>query len=108
MKDPVILDQKPDAKVYEHGLKPCEDTPQEYHLGAVLAGYQRGFKTDFQFLMTVSVPDDTVKSDGSWDFTVPGRYAYPWRPWRKFKNLCKNIRLAWAVVKGDASILRYK
>lgn len=88
--------------------------PQEYWLSHILADYKKGVIGRIEsatpsLLITISAKDESVKSDGSWDFKVPMRT----RPFIgslldiPFMFL-QRIPKAWKVLKGEASILMYK
>lgn len=95
-------------KIYEFGLRNCEDSPQVYKLSEILAGYQQGFKDSGMNLTQIGVKDDNVKSDGSWDFYVPRRYSKQWGLKHRITGMIKNIQLSWYVISGKASVLFYK
>lgn len=93
---------------YEFGLRNCPDSPQEFKVSHILAGFMRGYKGKgedgtAEFILTqVSVEDETVKSDGSLDINVPARL-----PDQTFflKRWFRNMRLACKVLTGKADVL---
>ena len=89
-------------KTYKYGLANHEDTPQEYKLSAILAGYYSGFRKNNFILTQIQCDDMDVKSDGTLDFSVPVRIS------TKRTYLFNRIKLAWKILKGKASILYYE
>lgn len=87
------------------GLRNCSDMPQEYILSEILAGYRAGYKNQFPDQMIIKAVDSEVKSDGHIDISVPARYI---PSESKFEQVKKRFRLAFKVLKGEASILYYK
>lgn len=93
---------------YQYGLRNCPDSPQEFKVSHILAGFMRGYKGkdedgNDQFILTqVGVEDPTIKSDGSLDFWVPARSSD-----QSFflKRWFRNMRLACKVLTGKADIL---
>jgi len=89
-------------KIYEYGLSNTDDNPKAYKLSAILSGYYGGFKKRGFECISIKCKDADVKSDGSFDFSVPKRHKAI-KP-----NLLNNIKLALEVIKGKASILYYE
>lgn len=89
----------PDAKKFtaqwhvQHGLRNCTDEPQEYSLSGILYSIKQR-------------PENGCDQGLDMGAGAPARHKAFWSLSRC--NIFKRIRLAWQVLKGEASILYYR